>query len=196
MEEKRNENGFVVIPLSSLIINSEGKTGIPFETLRSEFGFSIMVKDSEVYIKERVGVVKSDERSKKELLISTDNFIEDSKILKKHFSFEEYYQGSLIYSSNLRGLNHYDILITENTHWYNITLRGDYADYCNQFSNENVIPSLIKFYFPINYETILSDIIQKSNARYKYDERDLLIRDYDRITKEIVFSKLDGKLLG
>lgn len=191
----KSESEFVVLPLNELIINNDGKTGIPFEILRNVFGFSIMVKGSQVYIKNESEKVESDSNKYIRKEGSTDNFLEDFKILKEKFSFQEYYQGSLIYSSNSRGIKHYDVLITENSTWCNITLRGDYRNYCNLSSDKNIIIPLMKFYFPNDYEKIVRDILEKETVRYKCDERDVLIRkDYDGDTKEIVFSQLGGSL--
>lgn len=191
----KNEDEFVVLPLNELIIDNEGKTGIPFDVLRKVFGFSINVKGTQIYIKSTSDKfeIASDKYGRKEG--STDNFLEDFKILKEKFSFKEYYQGSLIYSSDLRGLKHHDILITENSTWCNITLRGDYVNYCDFSSNKNIIAPLMKFYFPNDYDKILKDILEKESSRYICDERDVLIRkDYDGNTKEIVFSQLGGSL--
>lgn len=191
----KSESEFVVLPLNELIINNDGKTGIPFEILRNVFGFSIMVKGSQVYIKNESEKVESDSNKYVRKESSTDNFLEDFKMLKEKFSFQEYYQGSLIYSSNSRGIKHYDVLITENSTWCNITLRGDYRNYCDLSSNKNIIIPLMKFYFPNDYEKIVRDILEKETVRYKCDERDVLIRkDYDGDTKEIVFSQLGGSL--
>lgn len=191
----KSESEFVVLPLNELIVNNDGKTGIPFEILRNVFGFSIMVKGSQVYIKNESEKVESDSNKYIRKEGSTDNFLEDFKILKEKFSFQEYYQGSLIYSSNLRGIKHYDVLITENSTWCNITLRGDYRNYCDLSSNKNIIIPLMKFYFPNDYEKIVRDILEKETVRYKCDERDVLIRkDYDGDTKEIVFSQMGGSL--
>lgn len=196
----KSESEFVVLPLNELIINNDGKTGIPFEILRNVFGFSIMVKGSQVYIKNESEKVKSEKvESDSNKYVrkegSTDNFLEDFKILKEKFSFQEYYQGSLIYSSNSRGIKRYDVLITESSTWCNITLRGDYRNYCDLSSNKNIIVPLMKFYFPNDYEKIVRDILEKETVRYKCDERDVLIRkDYDGDTKEIVFSQLGGSL--
>ncbi len=191
----KGEDEFLVLPLNELIIDNDGKTGIPFETLRKVFGFSIVVKGSQVYIKSRAD--KFEPLSNKDIRRegSTDNFLEDFKVLKEKFSFKEYYQGSLIYSSDLRGLKHYDVLITENLTWCNITLRGDYMDYCDLSRSKNIITPLMKFYFPNDYEKIIRDILEKESARYRCDERDVLIRkDYDGNTKEIVFSQSGGNL--
>lgn len=191
----KSESEFVVLPLNKLIINNDGKTGIPFEILRNVFGFSIMVKGSQVYIKNESEKVESDSNKYVRKESSTDNFLEDFKMLKEKFSFQEYYQGSLIYSSNSKGIKHYDVLITENSTWCNITLRGDYRNYCDLSSNKNIIIPLMKFYFPNDYEKIVRDILEKETVRYKCDERDVLIRkDYDGDTKEIVFSQLGGSL--
>ena len=191
----KSESEFVVLPLNELIINNDGKTGIPFEILRNVFGFSIMVKGSQVYIKNESEKVESDSNKYVRKESSTDNFLEDFKMLKEKFSFQEYYQGSLLYSSNSRGIKHYDVLITENSTWCNITLRGDYRNYCDLSSNKNIIIPLMKFYFPNDYEKIVRDILEKETVRYKCDERDVLIRkDYDGGTKEIVFSQLGGSL--
>ena len=191
----KSESEFVVLPLNELIINNDGKTGIPFEILRNVFGFSIMVKGSQVYIKNESEKVESDSNKYVRKESSTDNFLEDFKMLKEKFSFQEYYQGSLLYSSNSRGIKHYDVLITENSTWCNITLRGDYRNYCDLSSNKNIIIPLMKFYFPNDYEKIVRDILEKETVRYKCDERDVLIRkDYDGDTKEIVFSQLGGSL--
>jgi len=191
----KSESEFVVLPLNELIINNDGKTGIPFEILRNVFGFSIMVKGSQVYIKNESEKVESDSNKYVRKEGSTDNFLEDFKILKEKFSFQEYYQGSLIYNSNSRGIKHYDVLITESSTWCNITLRGDYRNYCDLSSNKNIIIPLMKFYFPNDYEKIVRDILEKETVRYKCDERDVLIRkDYDGETKEIVFSQLGGSL--
>ncbi|WP_346890525.1 hypothetical protein [Clostridium sp. UBA1056] len=191
----KSESEFVVLPLNELIINNDGKTGIPFEILRNVFGFSVMVKGSQVYIKNESEKVESDSNKYIRKEGSTDNFLEDFKILKEKFSFQEYYQGSLIYSSNLRGVKHYDVLITENSTWCNITLRGGYRNYCDLSSDKNIIIPLMKFYFPNDYEKIVRDILEKETVRYKCDERDVLIRkDYDGDTKEIVFSQLGGSL--
>ena len=191
----KSENESIVLQLNELIINNDGKTGIPFEILRNIFGFSITVKGSQVYIKNASKNFEEplSKYDKKE--ISTDNFLEDFKVLKEKFYFKEYYQGSLLYSSELRGLKHYDVLITENSTWCNITLRGDYMDYCDLTSSKSIIGPLMKFYFPNNYEKILIDILEKEIARYRCDQRDVLIRkDYDGDTKEIVFSQLGGSL--
>ena len=196
----KSESEFVVLPLNELIINNDGKTGVSFEILRNVFGFSIMVKGSQVYIKNETGKVESEKvesHSNKYVRKegSTDNFLEDFKILKEKFSFQEYYQGSLIYSSSSRGIKRYDVLITESSTWCNITLRGDYRNYCDLSSNKNIIVPLMKFYFPNDYEKIVRDILEKETVRYKCDERDVLIRkDYDGDTKEIVFSQLGGSL--
>jgi hypothetical protein len=191
----KSESEFVVLPLNELIINNDGKTGIPFEILRNVFGFSIMVKGSQVYIKNESEKVESDSNKYVRKEGSTDNFLEDFKMLKEKFSFQEYYQGSLIYSSNSRGIKHYDVLITENSTWCNITLRGDYRNYCDLSSDKNIIIPLMKFYFPNDYEKIVRDILEKETVRYKCDERDVLIRkDYDVDTKEIVFSQIGGSL--
>jgi len=191
----KNGDEYVVLSLNQLIIDNEGKTGIPFEVLRKVFGFSINVKGPHIYIKsasDKFEIAKDKYNSKEG---STDNFLEDFKFLKEKFSFKEYYQGSLIYSSDLRGLKHYDVLITENSTWCNITLRGDYVNYCDFSSNKNIIAPLMKFYFPKGYDKILKDILEKENARYICDERDVLIRkDFDGNTKEIVFSQLGGSL--
>ena len=191
----KSESEFIVLPLNELVINNDGKTGIPFEILRNVFGFSIMVKGSQVYIKNESEKVESDSNKYVRKEGSTDNFLEDFKILKEKFSFQEYYQGSLIYSSNSRGIKRYDVLITENSTWCNITLRGDYRNYCDLSSNKNIIVPLMKFYFPNDYEKIVRDILEKETVRYKCDERDVLIRkDYGGDTKEIVFSQLGGSL--
>ena len=191
----KSESEFIVLPLNELVINNDGKTGIPFEILRNVFGFSIMVKGSQVYIKNESKKVEFDLNKYVRKEGSTDNFLEDFKILKEKFSFQEYYQGSLIYSSNSRGIKRYDVLITESSTWCNITLRGDYRNYCDLSSNKNIIVPLMKFYFPDDYEKIVRDILEKETVRYKCDERDVLIRkDYDGDTKEIVFSQLGGSL--
>ena len=191
----KSESEFIVLPLNELVINNDGKTGIPFEILRNVFGFSIMVKGSQVYIKNESEKVESDSNKYVRKEGSTDNFLEDFKILKEKFSFQEYYQGSLIYSSSSRGIKRYDVLITENSTWCNITLRGDYRNYCDLSSNKNIIIPLMKFYFPDDYEKIVRDILEKETVRYKCDERDVLIRkDYGGDTKEIVFSQLGGSL--
>jgi len=39
----KNGDEYVVLSLNQLIIDNEGKTGIPFEVLRKVFGFSINV---------------------------------------------------------------------------------------------------------------------------------------------------------
>ncbi len=68
-------------------------------------------------------------------------------------------------------------------------------NYCDFSSNKNIIAPLMKFYFPKGYDKILKDILEKENARYICDERDVLIRkDFDGNTKEIVFSQLGGSL--
>ena len=90
----KSESEFIVLPLNELVINNDGKTGIPFEILRNVFGFSIMVKGSKVYIKNESEKVESDLNKYGRKEGSTDNFLEDFKILKEKFSFQEYYQGS------------------------------------------------------------------------------------------------------
>ena len=68
-------------------------------------------------------------------------------------------------------------------------------DYCDLTSSKSIIVPLIKFYFPNDYEKILRAILEKETARYRCDQRDVLIRkDYDGDTKEIVFSQLGGSL--
>ncbi|MEG0133237.1 MAG: hypothetical protein RR891_10560 [Clostridium sp.] len=192
----KDEGEFKRISFNELIIDNDGKAGISFETLRSEFGFSINIKGAKVYIKEGGKDVntKSTEESRSGKLISNDDFELDAKILKEHFYFQDYYQKSLIYSSEKRGLKHYDILISQTSHCYNITIKGNYEEGCALLNSNNVIPKIIMFYFPIGYEDLIVDILGEKNIRCEYDNRDVLVRDYDINTKEIVFSKIGGNL--
>ena len=44
------KNKASTLQLNDLVINNEGLTGIPFNTLRQEFGFNITIKGTEVII--------------------------------------------------------------------------------------------------------------------------------------------------
>ena len=150
------ENGgeFEKIEFNDLIISSEGKAGIPFEILRKKFGFTIILRDSQVYIKDnkyksdKTSLTKSQEL---ERISATDDFQEDIGFLKRNYGFQQYYQDSVIYSSEKRGIKYYDIIITEIGSCYNITFKGMYEEYCDLYSTTNVIPKLLKFYFPLSY---------------------------------------------
>lgn len=196
MSEKNGEE-FEEIEFNELIINSEGKAGIPLDILRERFGFSVKVKNSKVYIKnnkaheEKVVLTKTQviERS-----CATDNFKEDTEFLKRNYGFQEYYQDSIIYTSEKRGVKFYDIIITEVGTWCNITFKGRYDEYCDLYSTTNVIPKLIKFYFPLSYTEVLEEILGSNNLRKQIDNRDTLIRSYDTDSREIIFSKIGDKL--
>ncbi|MDU4891020.1 MAG: hypothetical protein E6344_18035 [Clostridium sp.] len=196
MSEKNGEE-FEEIQFNDLIINSEGKAGIPFDTLREKFGFSIIVKDSVVYVKENkspgseVSLTKSQEL---ERVSAADNFKVDVEFLKRNYGFQQYYQDSIIYSSQKRGIKCYDIIITEVGDWCNITFKGMYEEYCDQYSTTNVIPKLIKFYFPLSCNEVLQGLIESDNIRREYDGRDTLIRSYDVDSREIIFSRIGEKL--
>lgn len=193
----KNWGAFEKLEFNELIINSEGKAGIPFEVLREKYGFTIIVKDSEVYIKgkesqgEKVVLTKVQEL---ERINATDDFSEDMEFLKRNYGFKEYYQDSVIYTSEKRGIKHYDIIITEVGAWINITFKGMYEKYCDVYSTTNVIPKIIKFYFPLSFNDILQELLEKDNTRKVYDGRDTLIKSYDVDSREIIFSKIGGKL--
>lgn len=196
MSEKNGEE-FEEIEFNELIINDEGKAGIPLDILRERFGFSVKVKNSKVYIKnnkaqeEEVVLTKTQviERS-----CATDNFKEDAEFLKRNYGFQEYYQDSIIYTSEKRGVKFYDIIITEVGNWCNITFKGRYDEYCDVYSTTNIIPKLIRFYFPLNYMEVLKELQGSNNIRKQIDSRDTLIRSYDMDSREIIFSKIGDKL--
>lgn len=184
-------DGFKIIHTQDLVMDSSGKAGIPFDILRNEFGFIIDIRGSEVYIKRNEDIVKAleDEERKAGCLTSTDNFKVDSKILKKFYGFKEYYQDSLIFSSENRGIKRYDVIISATKDWYNVTIKGDYKISCDINDDKNVIPKLLRYYFPSKYEEIIKIIIEEDSYRSVMDQRDTLIRSFDQDTKEMVFSK-------
>ena len=196
MSEKSGEE-FEEIQFNDLIINSEGKAGIPFDMLREKFGFTVIVKDSLVYVKDNkspraeVTLTKSQEL---ERVSAVDNFKTDVDFLKRNYGFQQYYQDSIIYSSEKRGIKFYDIIITEVGNWCNITFKGRYDEYCDQYSTTNVIPKLLKFYFPLSCNEVLQGLLERDNIRRKYDNRDTLIRSYDVDSREIIFSKIGEEL--
>ncbi|GEM_PF-398199 len=195
-----NKNGeeSKIIEFNELIINSEGRAGISFDTLRAKFGFTIILKDSEVYIKGGNKVNSNDTTLSKaqdaERCSATDIFEEDAVFLKKNFGFQDYYQDSIIYSSEKRGIKHYDVIIIEGGTWYNITVKGLYEEYCDVYSTTNVIPKLLKFYFPISYKDLLEKLLGNDNERNNFDGRDTLVRSYEVDSREIIFSK-EGQTL-
>ncbi len=196
MSEKNGEE-FEKLEFNDLIINSDGKAGIPFDMLREKFGFTVIVKDSAVYVKdnkspcEKVTLTKSQEL---ERVSATDKFKADVEFLKRSYGFQQYYQDSIIYSSEKRGIKFYDIIITEVGNWCNITFKGRYDQYCDIYSTTNVIPKLIKFYFPLSYNEVLQELLSSDNVRKKYDGRDTLIKSYDVDSREIIFSKIGEEL--
>lgn len=186
------------LQLNDLVINNEGTTGIPFNILREEFGFDININGTEVileaptYVEELKKIEDSPTCSASKN--ATDNFIMDSRYLKEYLEFKDYYQGSLIYTSENRGVKRYDVIITATEEWYNITFKGDYDSACEVGNRNSVIPKLIEFYFKADYEEVLQII--KSNKKYrgKLDYRDILITNDEIDTKEIIFSIINGKL--
>ena len=190
-----DEEGFKVIPLSKLVINSEGNVGVPLNILREQLGLTVIVKSSDVYIK----VVSNNGTSTNvkginSEVVATDNFKIDSEVLKRQLSFKEYYQKSLIYSSQNRGINRYDVIITATDEWYNITIKGVFESSCNITSGDNIVYRLIKFYFPISYEEILKGILSDKTFRGTFDSRDTVITSDDIDTKEVIFSVIGSKL--
>lgn len=194
---KKSGGEFEEIEFNDLIINSEGKAGVPFDILRDKFGFAIILKGSRVYIKEKnfktseVNLTKSHEC---ERVIASDDFKENVVFLKENYGFREYYQDSIIYTSEKRGIKYYDIIITEVGSWCNITFKGRYDEYCDVYSTTNIIPKLIKFYFPLSYDEVLQGLLVSDNIRKNFDGRDTLIRSYDVESREIIFSKIGEEL--
>lgn len=189
----KNDEEYEIMEFNELIISSEGRAGISFETLREKFGFTIILKDSQVYIKGENNTPLSEVRLSKaqevERCSATDNFEVDSIFIKENFGFKDYYQHSIMYSSEKRGIKHYEIVITEGSNWYNITFKGLYEDYCDIYSTTNVIPKILKFYFPISYKNVLEKLMENNNERKNFDGRDTLIRTYEADSREIIFSK-------
>lgn len=194
---ENNGGEFEKIQFNDLIINEEGKAGIPFDMLREKFGFTVIIKDSTVYIKDNkspnaeIALTKSQEL---ERISAADNFKEDCEFLKRSYGFQQYYQDSIIYSSEKRGIKCYDIIITEVGDWINITFKGRYEEYCDIYSTTNVIPKLIKFYFPISCNEVLKNLVGNDNVRQEFDGRDTLIRSYDVDSREIIFSNVGEEL--
>lgn len=192
------KNKASTLQLNDLVINNEGLTGIPFNTLRREFGFNITIKGTEVIIEAPMYEKELQEGENPSTYSktknATDNFTMDMKYLKEYLDFKDYYQGSLIYTSENRGIKRYDVIITATAEWYNITFKGDYDNCCEVGNRNSVIPKLIEFYFPMDYEEVLRII--KSNKKYrgKLDYRDVLITNDEIDTKEIIFSIINGKL--
>lgn len=194
----KNEEAFKIMEFNELIINSEGRAGISFETLREKFGFIIIIKDSEVYIKSENKIASNEITLSKvqdaERCSATDIFEEDAVFIKKNFGFQDYYQDSIIYSSEKRGIKHYEVIITEGGTWYNITVKGLYEEYCDVYSTTNVIPKILKFYFPISYKDVLEKLLGNENEKKNFDGRDTLVRSYEVDSREIIFSK-EGQTL-
>ena len=191
-----NGDSFKVLEFNDLIINEEGKAGIPFDTLREVFGFTIVLKDSKVYVKSNNKEFKNYDISKCEAFNSnaTDDFKEDAAFLKRNLGFKEYYQDSIIYNSEKRGIKHYDIIITEVGECYNITVKGQYEEYCDIYSTTNVIPKLLEFYFPISYKEVIKKLLDNDSKREILDGREILVRSYEIDSREIIFSK-EGQIL-
>lgn len=187
------EGEFKEISLQDLVINSDGETGIPFNILRKEFGFEIEVKGKQVFIKApSKGFLRvHEETALSGELVSHDNFNREKEILKDKFGFKEYYQDSLIYSSQNRGIKRYDIIISATEEWYNISIKGDYESSCNR---DDILPELIKFYFPLSYGDVLSGIRDNKTHRHNYDNRETLITNEDIDSKELIFSISGGRL--
>lgn len=190
-----DEEGFKVIPLSKLVINSEGNVGVPLNILREQLGLTVIVKGSDVYIKAISNSGTSiNVKGVNSEVVATDNFKIDSEVLKRQLSFKEYYQKSLIYSSQNRGINRYDVIITATDEWYNITIKGVFESSCNITSGDNIVYRLIKFYFPISYEEILKGILSDKTFRGTLDSRETVITSDDIDTKEVIFSVIGSKL--
>lgn len=194
-----NGEEFEKIEFNDLIINSEGRAGVPFEVLREKFGFTILVKDSSVYIKRVKGAETEAEVALTKTQVierscATDDFKKDVEFLKRNYGFQEYYQDSIIYTSEKRGVKFYDIIITEVGNWCNITFKGRYDQYCDMYSTTNIIPKLVKFYFPLSYTEVLQELLSRENIRKQFDGRDTLIKSYDVDSREIIFSKIGDEL--
>lgn len=189
-------DSFKALDFNDLIINEEGKVGIPFDTLRKEFGFTIILKDSKVYIKKNTNELKNYDVRKIETfnINATDDFEKDADFLKRNLGFKEYYQDSIVYNSEKRGINHYDIIITEVGECYNITLKGQYEEYCDIYSTTNVIPKLLEFYFPISYKEVIKKLLDNDSKMEVLDGRETLVRSYEIDSREIIFSK-EGQIL-
>ena len=189
-------DSFKVLDFNDLIINEEGKAGIPFNILREEFGFTIVLKDSKVYIKKSTKELENYDITKIGTfnINATDDFEEDTDFLKRNLGFKEYYQDSIIYNSEKRGIKHYDIIITEVGECYNITLKGQYEEYCDIYSTTNVIPKLLEFYFPISYKEVIKKLLDNDSKREVFDGRETLVRSYEIDSREIIFSKEGQRL--